>query len=78
MIKCSKAEVRRLKTALHWKLPPAQRERIQMVLWRTGVPRHGKKKRSPIVIGLTIHLIHLQQLFGTRPVAQGSLCHAAR
>src|SRR6516164_8970372 len=33
MIKCSKAEVRRL-TALHWKLPPAQRERIQMVLWR--------------------------------------------
>src|SRR5215471_8733294 len=34
MIKCSKAEVRRLKTALHWKLPPAQRERIQMVLWR--------------------------------------------
>src|SRR5262252_1003652 len=31
MIKCSKAEVRRLKTALHWKLPPAQRERIQMV-----------------------------------------------
>ena len=36
-----------------------------------GVPHHGKKKRSPIVIGLTIHLIHLQQLFGTRPVAQG-------
>src|SRR5499427_3699951 len=34
MVKCSKAEVRRLKTALHWKLPPAQRERIQMVLWR--------------------------------------------
>src|SRR5215467_1266327 len=34
MIKCSKAEVRRLETALHWKLPPAQRERIQMVLWR--------------------------------------------
>ena len=34
MIKCSKAEVRRLKTALRWKIPPAQRERIQMVLWR--------------------------------------------
>ena len=34
MIKCSKAEVRRLKTALRWKLPSAQRERIQMVLWR--------------------------------------------
>jgi transposase len=34
MIKCTKAEVRRLKTALHWKIPPAQRERIQMVLLR--------------------------------------------
>jgi transposase len=34
MIKCSKAEVRRLKTAPRWKMPPAQRERIQMVLWR--------------------------------------------
>ena len=34
MIKCSKSQVRRLKTALHWKLPPAQRERIQMVLMR--------------------------------------------
>jgi transposase len=34
MAKCSKAEVRRLKTALRWKLPPAQRERIQMVLLR--------------------------------------------
>ena len=34
MIKCTKAEVRRLKTALRWKIPPAQRERIQMVLLR--------------------------------------------
>jgi transposase len=34
MGKCSKTELRRLKTALHWKIPPAQRERIQMVLLR--------------------------------------------
>jgi len=34
MAKCSKAEVRRLKTALHWKMPAAQRQRIQMVLLR--------------------------------------------
>jgi transposase len=35
MIKCSKSEVSRLKSALRWKkLPPAQRERIQMVLMR--------------------------------------------
>ena len=36
MEKCSKAELRRLKTALHWKIPPAQRARIQMVLLREG------------------------------------------
>ena len=34
MVKCSKAEVRGLKTALRWKLPPVQRQRIQMVLLR--------------------------------------------
>jgi hypothetical protein len=36
MVKCSKAEVRRLKTALRWKIPVAQRQRIQMVLLREG------------------------------------------
>ena len=40
VIKCSKAEVRRLKTALRWKIPSAQRERIQMVLG--GVAEHGE------------------------------------
>jgi hypothetical protein len=34
MVKCSKTEVRRLKTALRWKISPAQRERIPMVLLR--------------------------------------------
>ena len=36
MVKCTKSEVRRLKTALlRWKdIPPIQRERIQMVLMR--------------------------------------------
>src|ERR1700686_2321739 len=36
MVKCSKADVRRLQTALRWKLPSTQRERIQMVLLREG------------------------------------------
>ena len=36
MAKCSKAEVRRLKTALRWKISAAQRQRIQMVLLREG------------------------------------------
>src|SRR5512136_3172226 len=38
MVICSKAEVRRLETALRWKISPAQRQRIQMVLLReTGM-----------------------------------------
>ena len=34
MVKCSKAEVRRLKTAVRWKLPAAQHLCIQLVLLR--------------------------------------------
>jgi transposase len=34
MVKCTKRQVRELKTALRWKLPAVQRERIQMVLLR--------------------------------------------
>ena len=34
MAKCSKAEVRQLRTALRWKIPAAQRQRVQMVLLR--------------------------------------------
>jgi transposase len=40
MVKCSKAQIRQLKTALHWKIPVAQRQRIQMVLLReSGMPQ---------------------------------------
>ena len=34
MIKCTKGQVRRLKTGLRWKIPAEQRQRIQMVLLR--------------------------------------------
>jgi hypothetical protein len=34
MIKCTKSQVRRIKTALRWKIPPEQRQRIKMVLLR--------------------------------------------
>jgi transposase len=34
MVKCTKSEVRRLKTALYWKGDPKRRERIRMVLLR--------------------------------------------
>ena len=34
MVKCTKGQVRRLKTVLRWKIPAEQRQRIQMVLLR--------------------------------------------
>ena len=34
MVKCTKGQIRQLKTALRWKIPPEQRQRIQMVLLR--------------------------------------------
>src|SRR5262245_42325359 len=34
MVKCTKKQIRQLKTALRWKIPAAQRERVQMVLLR--------------------------------------------
>jgi transposase len=34
MVKCTKRQIRELKTALRWKIPAAQRQRIQMVLLR--------------------------------------------
>ena len=34
MVKCTKSQIRKLKTVLRWKLPAAQRERIQMVLYQ--------------------------------------------
>jgi transposase len=34
MVKCTKRQVRGLKTALRWKIPEAQRQRIQIVLLR--------------------------------------------
>ena len=40
MVKCTKRQIRELKTALRWKMPAAQRERIQMVLLREqGLPQ---------------------------------------
>src|ERR1700746_943542 len=34
MVKCTKCQIRQLKTALRWKMPEAQRLRIQMILLR--------------------------------------------
>jgi hypothetical protein len=45
MVKCTKSQIRKLKTALRWKLPAAQRERIQMVLLRESVWRSRQLRR---------------------------------
>src|SRR3974377_208316 len=37
MVKCTKKQIRQLKTQRRWKIPAAQRERIQMVLRRESV-----------------------------------------
>ena len=40
MVKCTRGQVRRLKTALRWKGDPKRRQRIQMVLLReSGMPQ---------------------------------------
>ena len=40
MVKCTKRQVRQLKTALRWKGDPKRRQRIQMVLLReSGMPQ---------------------------------------
>jgi transposase len=40
MVKCTKKQIRQLKTALRWKIPTGQRARIQMVLLReSGMPQ---------------------------------------
>jgi transposase len=36
MVKCTKRQIRQLKTALRWKIPDAQRQRLQRVLLREG------------------------------------------
>jgi len=44
MVKCTKKQIRELKTALRWKIPAAQRERIQMVLLReSGMTTAGDR-----------------------------------
>jgi hypothetical protein len=54
MVKRSKSQIRELKTALRWKIPAAQRQRIQMVLLRESgmtqpaiVGAHGLWRASP-------------------------------
>ena len=55
----SKAEVRRLKTALRWHLPPVQRERIQMVLLRESGMRQVEIAQCMGVSLSTVNCAHM-------------------
>ena len=59
MVKCSKAEVRRLKTALRWKIPPEQRQRIQMVLLRESGMTQGAIAAAMGVSLSTVNRAHM-------------------
>src|SRR5271170_3477592 len=57
MVKCTKHRIRELKTALRWKIPAAQRQRIQMVLLREGAQTSDTRPPKRLV---TFRLQHPQ------------------
>jgi transposase len=59
MVKCSKSQVRRLRTALHWKMPAVQRERIQMVLLRESGMTQGAIAAAMGVSLSTVNRAHM-------------------
>ena len=59
MVKCSKGQVRRLKTALRWKGEPRQRKRIQMVLLReSGMTQPGIAEAMGVSLS-TVNRAHM-------------------
>ena len=59
MVKCSKGQVRRLKTALRWKGDPRQRKRIQMVLLReSGMTQPGIAEAMGVSLS-TVNRAHM-------------------
>ena len=60
MVKCSSKQVRELKTALRmWKLPAAQRERIQMVLLReSGMTQPAIAEAMGVSLS-TVNRVHM-------------------
>ena len=59
MVKCTKKQIRKLKTALRWKIPAAQRERIQMVLLReSGVTQPAIAEAMGVSLS-TVYRAHM-------------------
>ena len=59
MVKCTKRQIRQLKTALHWKIPDGQRQRIQMVLLReSGMTQPGIAEAMGVSLS-TVNRAHM-------------------
>src|SRR5260370_16369366 len=59
MVKCTKGQVRRLKTALRWKGNPELRQRIQMVLLRESGMRQPAIAEAMGVSLSTVNRAHM-------------------
>src|SRR6516165_5609954 len=59
VVKCTKKEIRRLKTALRWKGHPQQRQRIQMVLLRENGMTQPAIAESMGVSRSTVNRAHM-------------------
>jgi transposase len=59
MVKCTKGQIRRLKTALRWKGHPDQRQRIQMVLLRESGMRQPAIAEAMGVSLSTVNRAHM-------------------
>ena len=59
MVKCTKTQIRRLKTALRWKGHPEQRQRIQMVLLReSGMTQPAIAEAMGVSLS-TVNRVHM-------------------
>src|SRR6267142_929286 len=59
MVKCTKKQIRQLKTALRWKIRVAQRERIQMVLLReSGMTQPAIAEAMGVSLS-TVNRVHM-------------------
>jgi transposase len=59
MVKCTKRQIRQLKTALRWKIPEAQRQRLQMVLLRENGMMQGAIAAAMGVSLSTVNRAHM-------------------
>jgi DNA-directed RNA polymerase specialized sigma24 family protein len=71
MVKCTKKEVRELKTALRmWKLPAVQRERIQIVLLReSGMTQPAIAEAMGVSLS-TVNRVHMATRAGSRRLSR--------